>query len=128
LLVTLGLCAGLGLGYADSATAASAVAFDYSGRHVYTYWYGASTKSEASRKALQSCQKRKGKRCRIVTSCSSGGYGAVYLRRNVNGYIRAFAASCGYQDARGAFSRASRECRKSGIQCAGPKSSWRDTR
>lgn len=126
-LALLILCAVFVTIFTQQADAASAVAFD-SQRSVYSYRYGYSDVNTARRAAVNSCRRRGGRRCRIIASCSGGGYGMIYMRRATRGRILAIGASCGARTRSLANEGAKRSCNRylSRGRCGGPKVSWYD--
>lgn len=110
----------------NTANAASAVAFDGTNA-VYGYSFNWSNVSDARTAALNSCSRRGGRNCRIVTSCSTGGYGIIYLRRRAGRKIEALGASCGAGTWARANDGAKRSCNAQNRgRCGGPKASWFD--
>ena len=132
---TIGITAIIGLAllltgaYSRAAMAASAIAFD---RETSTYEvaHNAQSESLAKSRAFDGCRQRGGRNCQIITSCATGGYGAVAMRRLPGRPIEAIGAVCGASDGEQALQLAAQECNKHAVsnRCGRPTVGWFDNR
>lgn len=112
--------------FTGETNAASAVAFD-SNTTAYGFSYNQQTLASAQFNALDRCRSRGGTNCRIIVSCTAGGYGMIYYRRLPGQRMTAIGASCGAPTVDDANLVAKNSCnnQRQGA-CAGPRASWFD--
>lgn len=109
------------------ARAASAVAM--ADDMAYGYAYGHRTVQDANNAALDSCQRRTSRPCRVIVACPGGGYGAIAFHRRHGHQHTAAGASCGASDKQSAFRKAVDQCNRSagGQRCGSPRTAWFDS-
>lgn len=115
------------IGSSRAALAASAVAFDRE-TSIYAYVHSAQSEAEARGRALDGCRNRNGRNCQVIASCSSGGYGAIAMRRLPGRPIEAIGVACGVPDGEQALQLAAQECNKFAMsnRCGRPTVGWHD--
>ncbi len=114
-------------GIAGEARAASAVAASVDN---FGYCYRMQSAKAAAKCALRSCEQRSRQPCRLITSCTQGGHGAIFLRLLPGRTIEAIGAVCGARSRSQAFRGAARRCDRlaKSNECRGPLGSWFDKR